>query len=111
MRTQVADGKDLPLFQNIFRVVRHNLTCVRYRTVLKTDCNLGRGFTPVSSDREHVPPHVAWAYVNAGGELSIEHHNHIARCESCLELFLLCLRVDNFALLLKTLAFEDSQSA
>jgi len=46
---------------------------------------------------EHVPTHLAWAYLTQGGELSDADRIHILNCESCLQAFRICLKSNTFA--------------
>jgi hypothetical protein len=63
----------------------------------------------------HITPHHAWAHLRAEPvtELSTAEHDHILECERCLSLFILCLRSETFASVLKELGreFDGRRSA
>ena len=70
-------------------------------------------FSMASGKSHHVIPHRAWTYLQADGELSTDEHDHILECESCLHLFLLCLKSESFGAVLKELNkdFDQRRSA
>jgi len=54
---------------------------------------------------EQIRPHRVWAYLHGDldTELSATEHDHILDCEFCFQLFILCLKSDSFAAVLKAL--------
>jgi hypothetical protein len=58
---------------------------------------------------DHVLPHRVWAYLHFEVELGAIEHDHILECERCIQLFMLCLRSDNFGAVLKKFENPDER--
>ena len=54
---------------------------------------------------EQIRPHHVWAYLHGDldTELNATEHDHILDCEYCFQLFILCLKSNSFAAVLKAL--------
>lgn len=45
--------------------------------------------------------------IKVGDEFADEEYDHILQCEDCLQVFILCLKSDTFAAVLKQLGYGD----
>lgn len=55
---------------------------------------------------DHIPLHRLWSFARIPGQLDTPGQAHVRECQECRNAFQLCLRSDNFGVVLKELNQE-----
>ena len=58
---------------------------------------------------EHVPPPLVWSHLYRDGGLSAHDRKHILECEECIEMFVICMKSENFAEAMVSLRYPPQE--